>query len=103
MKEKVEENVINLLQKIRRSSEHPIATRDLTVNALTDCLSLAPVIAIPDSGQVNRGFFYIFEHATKDSNYNYFSSQGQVSAEINYFFAKYLHMVWKYTHLYLLM
>ncbi|OXA45880.1 Neuroligin-4, X-linked [Folsomia candida] len=65
------------LTPIAKSSEHPIATRDLTVNALTDCLSLAPVIAIPDSGQVNRGFFYIFEHATKDSNYNYFSSQGQ--------------------------
>ncbi|XP_035713030.1 neuroligin-4, Y-linked [Folsomia candida] len=60
-----------------KSSQHPVAMRDLTVSAVTDCLALAPVIAVSESGQVNRGFFYVFEHATKDGLYNYFSSQGQ--------------------------
>ena len=38
---------------------------------MTDCLALAPVIAASESSQINKAFFYVFDHATKDGLYNY--------------------------------
>jgi hypothetical protein len=54
-----------------RTAQHPISTRDMTVNAVTDCLSLAPVVAATDAPQVKKAYFYVFEHSTKDGLYNY--------------------------------
>ncbi|CAG7720189.1 unnamed protein product [Allacma fusca] len=69
-----------------KSVQHPITTRDLTLNAVTDCLSLAPVIAAAESQQSNRAYFYVFDHATKDGLYNYQRSGAAGGEELNYMF-----------------
>ena len=43
----------------------------MALNAVTDSLSLAPVIAASESSQIRKSYFYVFEHATKDGLYSF--------------------------------
>ncbi|CAL8094811.1 unnamed protein product [Orchesella dallaii] len=66
------------------SVQHPVTIRNLTVSAVTDCLSLAPVIAVAESSLVNRAFFYVFDHTTKTGLYNYQRVGAGGGEELNY-------------------
>ncbi|OXA46621.1 Neuroligin-4, X-linked [Folsomia candida] len=69
-----------------RTAQHPISTRDMAVNAVTDCVALAPVVAVTDSSLVKKAFFYVFEHSTKDGLYNYHRAGAGGGEELNYIF-----------------
>ena len=69
--------VVNEYTDWDKPLHHPVNVRDATVNALSDCQFLAPLLKFIQLKQLVKAdtFFYVFSHQTKDSSYPPVSSK----------------------------